>query len=116
MLGEQAASDLGINVETTKRFVLVLTAVLVGGCVAVSGTIGFVGLIIPHITRIIVGPDHKVLIPASIFTGGIFMIFTDIVARMIIQPSELPVGIITSLCGVPFFLYLLRRRKSSMGW
>jgi len=116
MLGEQAAGDLGVKVETTKRFVLVLTALLVGGCVAVSGTIGFVGLIIPHITRIIVGPDHKVLLPASVFTGGIFMIATDIVARMIIQPSELPVGIITSLCGVPFFLYLLRRRKSSMGW
>jgi len=116
MLGEDAARDLGIDVETTKKIVLVLTAILVGCCVAVSGTIGFVGLIIPHITRIIVGPDHRVLIPASVFTGGIFMIFTDIVARMIIQPSELPVGIITSLCGVPFFLYLLRRRKSSMGW
>jgi len=116
MLGEEAAGDLGIDVEKTKRFVLVLTALLVGGCVAVSGTIGFVGLIIPHITRIIAGPDHKVLIPASIFTGGIFMIVTDVVARMIIQPSELPVGIITSLCGVPFFLYLLRRRKTSMGW
>ncbi|MBN1785652.1 MAG: iron chelate uptake ABC transporter family permease subunit [Candidatus Methanofastidiosa archaeon] len=116
LLGEQDAQDLGINVEATKRFILVLTALLVGACVAVSGTIGFVGLIIPHITRIIVGPDHKVLIPACIFTGGIFMILTDIIARMIIQPSELPVGIITSLFGVPFFLYLLRRRKTSMGW
>lgn len=116
LLGEEDAMDLGINVELLKRFMLLLTAVLVGSCVAVSGTIGFVGLIIPHITRILVGPDHKVLIPASIFTGGIFMIITDIVARTIIQPSELPVGIITSLCGVPFFLYLLRSRKMSMGW
>jgi len=116
LLGEEDAMDLGINVEVLKRFMLLLTAVLVGSCVAVSGTIGFVGLIIPHITRILVGPDHKVLIPASIFTGGIFMIITDIVARTIIQPSELPVGIITSLCGVPFFLYLLRSKKMSMGW
>ena len=116
LLGEENASDLGINVESTKRFILVLTAFVVGACVAVTGVIGFVGLIIPHITRIFVGPDHKVLLPASALLGAIFMVCTDMLARMVIRPAELPVGIITSLFGVPFFLYLLRRRKTSMGW
>ncbi len=116
LMGEESAADLGIEVESTKRFILVLTALTVGACVAVSGVIGFVGLIIPHVTRLFVGPDHKILIPASALVGGIFLILTDLFARMVIRPSELPVGIITSLFGVPFFLYLLRKRKSHMGW
>jgi len=116
LLGEENATDLGIKVESTKRIILVLTAFTVGACVAVSGVIGFVGLIIPHIARIFVGPDHKILIPASVFVGGIFLILTDTLARTIIMPAELPVGIITSLFGVPFFLYLLRKRKERMGW
>jgi iron complex transport system permease protein len=116
LLGEENATDLGIRVESTKRIILVLTAFTVGACVAVSGVIGFVGLIIPHIARIFVGPDHKILIPASVFVGGSFLILTDTLARTIIMPAELPVGIITSLFGVPFFLYLLRKRKERMGW
>jgi len=116
LMGEESAADLGIEVEATKRFILALTALTVGACVAVSGVIGFVGLIIPHVTRLFVGPDHKVLIPASALVGGIFLIVTDLFARMVIRPSELPVGIITSLFGVPFFLSLLRRRRTEMGW
>ncbi len=116
LLGEENASDLGINVEGLKKFILTLTALTVGACVAVSGVIGFVGLIIPHVTRILVGPDHKILIPSSVLMGSIFLILTDTLARTVIRPAELPVGIITSLFGVPFFLYLLRRRKESMGW
>ncbi|MHC1604788.1 MAG: FecCD family ABC transporter permease [Candidatus Methanofastidiosia archaeon] len=116
LLGEENASDLGVEVESIKQFILVLTALMVGACVAMSGVIGFVGLIIPHITRIIVGPDHKILIPSSALVGGIFLILTDIIARTVIAPAELPVGIITSLFGVPFFLYLLRGRKAGMGW
>jgi iron complex transport system permease protein len=84
--------------------------------VSVSGIIGFVGLIIPHVIRILVGPDHRVLLPASILGGALFMIWTDTVARTIISPAELPVGIITSLLGAPFFIYLLMSRKKSMGW
>jgi hypothetical protein len=103
LMGEESAADLGIEVEATKRFILALTALTVGACVAVSGVIGFVGLIIPHVTRLFVGPDHKVLIPASALVGGIFLIVTDLFARMVIRPSELPVGIITSLFGVRSF-------------
>ena len=82
--------------------------------VSISGIIGFVGLIIPHIVRIIVGPDHRILLPSSGLIGGIFMIFADTIARTIISPMEIPVGIITAMFGGPFFIYLLRKRKKSI--
>ena len=82
--------------------------------VSVSGIIGFVGLIIPHIVRLMVGPDHRVLLPSSALIGGIFMIFTDTIARTIISPTEVPVGIITALFGGPFFIYLLRKKKKEI--
>ncbi len=112
LTGEDAAKSLGINVEKTKMYILVLGTFMVSMVVSVSGIIGFVGLIIPHIVRIIIGPDHRVLLPASALTGGIFMVFADTIARTIISPVEIPVGIITALFGGPFFLYLLKKTKS----
>lgn len=112
LTGEDSAKSLGINVEKIKMYVLILGTFMVSMVVSVSGIIGFVGLIIPHIVRIIIGPDHRVLLPASALTGGIFMVFADTIARTIISPVEIPVGIITALFGGPFFLYLLKKTKS----
>jgi len=109
LLGEESAQTLGINVETSKRILLVLSAFITAAAVAFTGTIGFVGLIIPHITRILVGPDHRILIPASALVGGIFLVWTDALARLL---GEMPVGIITAFFGAPFFIYLLKKRKS----
>lgn len=110
LTGEESAESLGVDVEKTKIYILLLGTFMTSIVVAVSGIIGFVGLIIPHIVRIIIGPDHRVLIPASALLGGIFMIFADTIARMIISPIEIPVGIITALFGGPFFIYLLRAK------
>ncbi len=109
-LGEESATHLGANVETVKKLLLVFSSLIAAAAVAVSGVIGFVGLIIPHIARIIVGPDHRVLIPASALLGGIFLVWCDTLARTVISPMELPVGIITSCLGAPFFIYLLKRK------
>lgn len=110
-LGEESALTLGIDTENVKKILLVLSALVTGVAVSVSGIIGFVGLIIPHMARIIVGPDHRILIPASALGGAIFLIIADSVARTVISPAELPVGIITAFFGAPFFIYLLRKRK-----
>ena len=114
LLGEESAQHLGIEVEKTKKILLSLNAFIIAMVVSVSGIIGFVGLIIPHIVRLMVGPDHRILIPACGLVGGIFMLFADTVARMIIAPMEIPVGIITALFGGPFFIFLLRRKKNSL--
>lgn len=116
MVGEEQAGNLGINVNRTRLVLLVAASLVTAVAVSVSGVIGFVGLIIPHVVRILIGPDHRVLLPASIVSGAIFMILTDTLARTVIAPVELPVGIITSLLGAPFFIYLLMSRKKSMGW
>ena len=108
LLGEESAHTLGINVEQAKRLLLILSAFITAAAVAFTGTIGFVGLIIPHITRILVGPDHRVLLPASAMMGGIFLMWTDALARLL---GELPVGILTAFFGAPFFIYLLKKRK-----
>lgn len=116
LMGEEHALDLGIKVESVKKIILIFASLVTAAAVAVSGIIGFVGLIIPHIMRIIVGPDHRILLPSSCLVGAIFLIWTDTLARTIIQPTELPVGIITASFGAPFFLYLLRKRKRVTGW
>jgi len=116
MVGEEQAGNLGINVNRTRLILLVAASLVTAVAVSVSGVIGFVGLIIPHVVRILVGPDHRILLPASVVSGAIFMILTDTLARTVIAPAELPVGIITSLLGAPFFIYLLMSRKKSMGW
>lgn len=111
LIGEEQAQHLGIDVERVKLFLLFAAALLIGSCVSVSGLIGFVGLIIPHIVRLIIGPDHRLLLPMVALTGAIFMVSADIAARTIIAPEELPVGVVTALVGGPFFIYLLRRQK-----
>jgi iron complex transport system permease protein len=116
MVGEEQAGNLGINVNRTRLVLLIAASLVTAVAVSVSGIIGFVGLIIPHVVRILVGPDHRILLPASIVGGALFMMWTDTLARTIISPAELPVGIITALVGAPFFIYLLMSRKKSMGW
>lgn len=107
MTGEDSAKSLGINITWVKRMIVIFASLLVGACVSVSGIIGFVGLLIPHCTRLITGPDHRRLLPYCCFFGAIFMIICDTIARCITQPSELPVGVITALFGAPYFIFLL---------
>jgi iron complex transport system permease protein len=108
-LGEEPAAQLGVPVEAVKRLVLVATSLMVGAAVAVSGLIGFVGLIIPHLLRLALGPDHRVLLPASALGGAAFLVLCDTAARTVLGGRELPVGAITALAGGPLFLVLLRR-------
>lgn len=110
--GEEAAGQLGVSVERTKQIILLLATLLTGIAVSLAGTIGFVGLIVPHLVRLVLGPDHRVLLPVSAVGGGIFLIWADIVARVAVAPVELPVGVVTAFLGAPFFMYLLRTRKS----
>ena len=109
LLGEEEAHSLGIEVERTKRILLALASLVTAAAVAVSGVIGFVGLVVPHMMRLVVGPDHRVLLPASALGGAAFLVATDTVARS--GPAELPVGIVTAAVGAPFFIYLLRSRE-----
>ena len=102
--------QLGVDVERTKKILFVTASMVTAVAVSVSGTIGFVGLIIPHVLRILLGPDHRLLLPSSILFGGTFLVAADAVARTVMAPVELPVGVVTALCGAPCFLYLLRRR------
>ena len=108
-LDEQQARQLGIDVERTKLILLGAASLAAAAAVSVAGTIGFVGLIVPHAVRLMWGPDNRALLPMAIVLGAAFLIGADVVARMLDEPSEIPVGIITAFCGVPFFLYLLRR-------
>lgn len=112
LLGEETAAHLGVNVEAVKRNLLVASSLLTAAAVSVAGVIGFVGLVVPHILRLVVGPDHRRLVPATAVGGGLFMLLADTLARTIVAPAELPVGVITALVGGPFFLYLLRRRQT----
>lgn len=109
--GEETAGQLGVPVEKTRRILLLLATFLTGVAVALAGTIGFVGLIIPHLVRLVLGPDHRVLLPVAAGGGGIFLIWADTVARTLLAPVELPVGVVTAFLGAPFFVYLLRTRK-----
>jgi len=109
LLGEEAAHGLGVDVERSKRILLAVSAVLTAAVVAVSGVIGFVGLIVPHMVRLVVGPDHRVLLPAAALAGASFLVAADTVARA--GATEIPVGIVTAALGAPFFLYLLRSRE-----
>lgn len=113
--GEERAQHLGVNVKRRKMLVLTAGSILTGAAVAVSGTIGFVGLVIPHLTRLLWGPDHKHLLPLSMLTGSAFLILADLTARTVISPTELPVGVITSLIGAPVFAAILIRNKRKGG-
>ncbi|MGM0606006.1 MAG: vitamin B12 ABC transporter permease BtuC [Halobacteriota archaeon] len=111
LLGETDAKGLGVEVERTKKVLLVLSSVITAAAVAVSGVIGFVGLIVPHMVRLVVGPDHRVLLPTAALAGASFLVITDTIARTALGASDIPVGIVTAALGAPFFLYLLRSRE-----
>ena len=108
-LGEESARYLGLETESLKRIIIGMATLITAAAVSVSGTIGFIGLMVPHITRRLVGPDHRILIPCSALLGALFMMAADVIARTAMRPIEIPVGIITALLGAPFFLYLLRK-------
>lgn len=113
-LGEATARHLGVNVQTFKRVAIVLVAAATGASVAVSGGIGFVGIVVPHLLRLLIGPDHRYLLPACALLGAIMLLFADAVARQIVAPAELPIGIVTATIGAPFFLWILLRRRGLM--
>jgi len=113
-LDEEQAQQLGVNVEKLKLILLAAATLITAASVSFVGTIGFVGIIIPHAVRLIWGADHRFLLPLAVLTGAIFMILTDLVARTVLAPTEIPIGVITAICGAPFFLYLLRRRKKAI--
>jgi iron complex transport system permease protein len=108
--GEETAMQLGINVARTKIVLFVIASLVTASAVSVSGIIGFVGLMIPHMVRLIFGSDHRLLLPASALFGAAFLIAADSAARTVMSPSELPVGVITALCGAPYFVYLLKKK------
>ncbi|SQF95492.1 putative hemin ABC transporter permease protein [Paucimonas lemoignei] len=110
LLGESEARHLGIEVERLKAALILCTALGVGAAVAAAGLIGFVGLVVPHLLRLLAGPDHRLLLPASLLGGASLLLLADTLARMLLTPAELPLGIVTALLGAPFFLYLLIRR------
>ena len=112
ILGEEEAFTLGIPVERVKKILLLVTTFMTGVAVSVSGIIGFVGMIAPHAVRIIIGPDHRLLLPAAALVGASFLIVADTAARTLISPMEIPVGVLTALVGGPFFLLLLKSRKN----
>ncbi|AMO56882.1 iron ABC transporter [Endozoicomonas montiporae] len=111
LLGESEARHLGINVQVVKVKLILLTALAVGVSVSVAGVIGFVGLVVPHLIRLMVGPNHKVLLPASAMLGGALLLVADMIARVIVSPAELPIGIVTALMGAPFFISLLWQQR-----
>lgn len=110
-IGEQGAASLGVPVTAVKWVTVTLIALSVGAGVAVAGTIGFVGLVVPHLLRLLTGPDHRTLLPASALAGATLLVLADLLARTVVTPAELPIGIITALIGAPFFLHLLRARR-----
>jgi iron complex transport system permease protein len=110
LLGEEAAAALGVDVEPAKRLLVFTAALLTGASVAVAGLVGFVGLVVPHGVRLVLGPRHRTLIPASALAGAAFLVVCDLVARTARPPAEIRLGVVTAFCGAPFFLFLLLRR------
>ncbi|WP_071871805.1 FecCD family ABC transporter permease [Atopomonas hussainii] len=112
LLGESEARHLGVDVERLKRRLILLTALGVGAAVAACGMIGFVGLVVPHLMRLLLGPDHRTLIPASMLAGASLLLLADVLARLLVAPAEMPIGVLTALIGAPFFLYLLVKGRA----
>jgi len=112
-VGEENARHIGVDVKKVKLILLISASVLIGVCVSVSGTIGFVGLVMPHIMRLIVGPNHKRLLPASLFGGAIFLMLADLVSRIILDPLQLPIGVVTSFIGSVVFVYIFYRNRKA---
>lgn len=115
VLGEREAFHLGVSTERVRVLVIVVATLVVGAGVAVAGIVVFVGLVVPHLLRIVIGPDHRVLLPASALGGAILLLGADLVARTIVVPAELPLGVVTALIGGPYFLFLLRRTTREQG-
>jgi iron complex transport system permease protein len=113
LMGEERAQELGVDSQATRRNLMIAASLTTAAAVAFTGLIGFVGLMVPHIMRLLVGPDHRRLLPASALFGALLLLIADTVARTALAPAEIPVGIITAAAGGPFFLYLLRRRKGA---
>jgi iron complex transport system permease protein len=111
--GDEVSQSLGVDSHKVRRNMIVLTSLLAAAAVSVSGIIGFVGLMIPHLLRLVIGPDNKKLMPLSFFAGGAYLLIADTIAKMIVPSTEIPVGIITAIFGVPFFIYLLRRGRKA---
>lgn len=111
LLGEETAGTLGINVGKMQKMLILIASLLAGVTIAVSGSIGFIGLMIPHIARLLIGSDHKKVLPISALLGGILVIWTDVAARVVIAPEELPIGLLTAIIGGPFFIWLLKRNS-----
>ena len=111
-LGDETAAHLGVPVEAHRRWLLLATSLMVGAAVAVSGLIGFVGLIVPHALRLVIGSDHRLLVPATALAGASFLVLSDTVARTLLDGRELPVGAVTALVGGPLFIFLLRRAQA----
>lgn len=116
MLGDAAARHIGIRVQRLKTLAILAVAAATGAAVAVSGGIGFVGIVVPHLIRLTLGPDHRYLLPASVLLGGSLLIAADTISRTIVAPAELPIGIITAFAGAPFFLWILLRKKSQVSF
>lgn len=116
MLGESEAKHLGVRVERLKKIIIVFVGLAVGAAVSVSGMIGFVGLVVPHILRLWIGPDHRFLMPGSAILGGLLLLGSDLMARTVVSPAELPIGVITASIGAPFFLWLLLRNRELGGY
>jgi iron complex transport system permease protein len=112
LLGESEAGHLGVNIERTKRLLIILTALAVGAGVAVAGVIGFVGLVVPHLLRLTIGSDHRALLPCAALLGASLLLCADLIARTLVAPAELPIGIVTAIVGAPFFLWLLLRDRA----
>ena len=110
-LGDERAAELGVDVEWARRAIFVAAALLIGAVVSVSGLIGFVGLVVPHLMRLLIGADHRLLLPASYLAGAVFLVWADTVARTVLGVTEIPVGVVTAICGAPVFAYLLRRER-----
>jgi iron complex transport system permease protein len=112
LLGREAAAAMGINVRNTVFLLLVITSLMVSIIVSLSGLVGFVGLVIPHIFRLVLGPDHRLLVPACLLGGGSYLVLCDLLARILPSSGEMPVGIITAMVGAPLFIILLLRQRT----
>ncbi|MBO7540098.1 MAG: iron ABC transporter permease, partial [Bacteroidales bacterium] len=114
LVGSETAKSLGVEVERVKKILLFCTTLMVAFAVSACGVIGFVGLVVPHCVRLVVGSDNRLIVPYSIFVGGIFLLLCDTLARTVLMPSEIPVGSVTALVGAPMFIYLLYKSKKRL--
>lgn len=114
-LGERQAAHLGVNVKRTRLIILIISTFVTAVAVSIVGTVGFVGLVVPHLVRLLVGPDYRVMLPLTAIYGGIFVLWADTLARTLLSPTEIPLGVVTAFLGAPFFAYLLRKNKAVDG-